>query len=286
MTVTNGVGPGGVAVPHSSGVQIIIVGLGIAGLVAAIECHYKGHRVIGLEKSAGVRVVGKLRDLEARVLTGLLTGAGDSIALGSNATRVLRNWDNGEVLRRLASQSDDVAAMEILDPTGRLYAVDAMDGYGLGEGMIIHRGTLVNELYEHAESLDIDLRFGSSVNEYWEDEGQAGVTVNGEQRIAADCVVGTDGVHSKAREAVLGYQVTPQPSGLAAYRACFSADAVLGDPEADWILEEAGMRDRMRRYITTGGLGLTLATGKRGQNIIWQVWHRVRISLSLRRRNK
>jgi flavin-dependent dehydrogenase len=58
MTIANGVGPAGVAEPRSSGIDVIIVGLGIAGLVAAIECHYKGHRVIGLEKSPEIRVLG------------------------------------------------------------------------------------------------------------------------------------------------------------------------------------------------------------------------------------
>lgn len=59
MTISTGVGPGGVAEPRSSGIDVIIVGLGILGLVAAIECHYKGHRVIGLEKSPEVRVLGR-----------------------------------------------------------------------------------------------------------------------------------------------------------------------------------------------------------------------------------
>ncbi|OQE01246.1 hypothetical protein PENVUL_c043G07192 [Penicillium vulpinum] len=256
MTVTQGVGPNEAAAPGSSGIKVIIVGLGIAGLVAAIECHYKGHVVVGLERSPEIRVLG------------------DSIALGSNATKVLQNWSDGQVLHQLVSQSDDVAAIEILDPAGKLYALDSMDGYGVGEGMIIHRGTLIHRLYEHSKALGIDLRFGSAVTEYWEDEHQAGVTVNGEKRIAADCVIGADGVHSKTRDYVLGYQITPQPSGLAAFRACFSASLLADDPEAQWILEEAGVQDRMRRYITTGGLGLTLATGKRGQNVIWQVWHR------------
>ncbi|KAJ5300311.1 RTA1 like protein-domain-containing protein [Penicillium atrosanguineum] len=256
MTVTQYVRPDGITEPRSSGVDVIIVGLGIAGLVAAIECHYKGHKVVGLEKSHDVKVLG------------------DSIALGSNAAKVLQHWDNGRILNELTSQSDDVAAMEILDPAGKLYAMDSMDGYGFGEGMIIHRGTLVNELYRHARSLAIDLRFGSAITQYWENDGHAGVVVNGDQRLSADCVIGADGVHSKTRDFVLGYQIKPQASGLAAYRACFSAKLVSGDSEASWVLEEAGLRDRMRRYITDGGLGLTLATGKRGQNIIWQIWHR------------
>ncbi|KAF7181291.1 hypothetical protein CNMCM7691_000509 [Aspergillus felis] len=246
----------GIVEARLNGIKVIIVGLGIAGLVAAIECYRKGHEIVGLERSPEIRVLG------------------DSIALGSNATKVLQKWDNGEVLRQLVRQADDVAAMEILDPAGKVYAMDAMTGYGLGEGMIIHRGSLVTGLYEYAMTLGIDLRFGVAVTEYWEEGDSAGVTLDGEQRIAADCVIGADGVHSKAREFVLGYQMTPHVSGLAAFRACFDAGLLADDPEAAWILEQAGEHDRMLRYITTGGLGLTLATGKRGRNIIWQVWHR------------
>ncbi len=197
--------------------------------------------------------------------------------MGSNATKVLRAWDQGNVYRQLLAQSDDVAAMEVLNPAGKLYAMDKMDGYGMGEGMIIHRGTLITVLHRHAAALGIDLRFGTAVTEYWESEDQAGVAVNGKQRISADCVIGTDGVHSRTRDYVLGHRIPTQDSGLAAYRSCFSAELLAKDPDAAWILEEVGERDRMRRYITDGGLGLTLATGKRGQNIIWQVWHRVSI---------
>lgn len=35
----------------SSGIKVIVVGLGMAGLSAAIECHLQGHTVIGLEKA-------------------------------------------------------------------------------------------------------------------------------------------------------------------------------------------------------------------------------------------
>lgn len=38
------------AVPNSSGITVIIVGLGIAGLTTAVECHRRGHSVIGFEK--------------------------------------------------------------------------------------------------------------------------------------------------------------------------------------------------------------------------------------------
>ncbi|KGO40436.1 hypothetical protein PEX1_074540 [Penicillium expansum] len=90
MTVTHGVGPKGVAVPGSSKVQVIIIGLGIAGPVAAIECYYKGHVVVSLERSPRVTVLAKLCDVSLNGQGCLLAGAGHSIALGSNATKVVQ----------------------------------------------------------------------------------------------------------------------------------------------------------------------------------------------------
>lgn len=59
MTFTPGVGPDGTAPPNSSGIHVIIVGLGVAGLTAAIECYRKGHRVTLFERSPVVKGVGK-----------------------------------------------------------------------------------------------------------------------------------------------------------------------------------------------------------------------------------
>ncbi|KAL5358598.1 FAD/NAD(P)-binding domain-containing protein [Aspergillus floccosus] len=255
MTIRNGVGPDGVAAAQSSGITVIIVGLGIAGLTAAIECHRKGHEVVALERNPEIQILG------------------DSIALGSNATRVIGKWDNGAVLDQLTSLADNIVEMEVLDSAGKVHAVDNTAGYGLQGGMIINRSSLVMTLYEYAKALGIDMRFSATVTDFWEDDEAAGVILDGKQRIAAECVVGADGVHSKAQAIVLGHPVPKHPSGLAVFRACFSANTLVGDPEAGWILEDAGNRDRFQRIVGKDGLTLTLATGKRGQNIVWQLWH-------------
>lgn len=44
--------------PHSSGVSIIIVGCGFAGLACAIESVRKGHKVIVLEKYKELKMLG------------------------------------------------------------------------------------------------------------------------------------------------------------------------------------------------------------------------------------
>lgn len=61
-----GAGPDGINYPGSTGIKVIIIGLGYAGAAAAIECHLKGHQVVIYEQQAGVSTLGKLH-FEARV---------------------------------------------------------------------------------------------------------------------------------------------------------------------------------------------------------------------------
>lgn len=60
MTIAVGAGPNGTASPHSSGIKVVIVGLGLGGLSAAIECHRKGHTVIAFDKVHELKPIGML----------------------------------------------------------------------------------------------------------------------------------------------------------------------------------------------------------------------------------
>lgn len=86
-----------------------------------------------------------------------------------------------------------------------------------------HRGEMHKIVYDHAICQGVDIRLGQQVTEYIEEEGEAGVISNGE-RILGDVVLGADGVRSRARTLVLGYDDKPKPSGFAIYRAWMSSD--------------------------------------------------------------
>lgn len=58
MTKMNPSGPDGVQSPDSSGITVIIIGLGYAGSVAAVECHRKGHKVIIFEQAPEIKALG------------------------------------------------------------------------------------------------------------------------------------------------------------------------------------------------------------------------------------
>ena len=51
--------------PNSSGIKVIVVGLGYAGVVAAVECYRKGHEVVVYEQTRRVSEGGTSKvDLE------------------------------------------------------------------------------------------------------------------------------------------------------------------------------------------------------------------------------
>jgi 2-polyprenyl-6-methoxyphenol hydroxylase-like FAD-dependent oxidoreductase len=96
-----------------------------------------------------------------------------------------------------------------------------------------HRGELHEIVFRYAETLGIKIHLGRRVVRYFEDEEGAGVEfeVRGVERrqdgkkdgekevVRGDIVVGSDGVRSKARTLVLGYEDKPKSSGYAVWRA-------------------------------------------------------------------
>jgi monoamine oxidase len=63
-----GIGLGLVAPPSSTGIKVIVVGSGFAGLACAIECKRKGHDVLVLEKFSELKVLGELNHFDSRII--------------------------------------------------------------------------------------------------------------------------------------------------------------------------------------------------------------------------
>ncbi|ETW79363.1 hypothetical protein HETIRDRAFT_50323 [Heterobasidion irregulare TC 32-1] len=185
----------------SSGISIIIVGCGFAGLACAIESVRKGHSVIVLEKYE-----------EHRQLGGHLHPDFASITSEEHTFCCRRRTSShfhihnyqGELIQKQPFPQS-------------LYGSHAYNG---------HRAELHGILVQHALALGVEIRMGQRVTEFFEDaeRKKAGVVSNG-VRMEADLVVGADGVRSVARKLVLGYDDKPKSSGYAIYRAWFDAKA-------------------------------------------------------------
>lgn len=210
-----------------TGIKVIVVGAGFGGLTAAIECHRQGHDVRIYESFPALKSLG------------------DIISFGANAGRIFYRWNDGKIAEKLQTLSHNLN-----DYGFRIHKYDT------GEVVLTqppapkrptapvfngHRGELHEVVFRYAEELGIQIHLGARVKRYFEDVGKAGVELeSGETvyhhqiltiekkknglvltkgKVFGDVVLGADGVRSKARELVLGYDDKPKSSGYAIWRA-------------------------------------------------------------------
>jgi len=75
------------------------------------------------------------------------------------------------------------------------------------------------------------------VVDYFETDTKAGVKCENGEQYTADVVLAGDGVKSRGRFSVLGYEDHPKPSGYAVYRAWFDGDKIAKDPLLSFFFE-------------------------------------------------
>ncbi len=109
------------------------------------------------------------------------------------------------------------------------------------------------------------------MEDYFEDEEKAGVVCTNGVRLEADIVIGADGVSSKARTIVLGYEDKPKSSGYAVYRAWFSSDELAKDPDVKWMVENG------EKHCAWLGpdIHFIAASIKGGKDFSWVCTHKV-----------
>lgn len=138
-----------------------------------------------------------------------------------------------------------------------------------------HRADIHKVFYEYAQSLGVSFVMGERVTAYHEDPstGKAWVETESSGIFVGDVVVGADGVRSKARKLVLGFDDKPKSSGYAVFRAWFNAEesGISTDPLTKEFVENGDTH--------TGWLGpdvhLLVASCKQGKEISWVCTHRV-----------
>lgn len=250
--------------PKPTGLHVLVVGAGFAGLTAAIECRRHGHTVTLLER------VPELKPL------------GDIISFGSNAGRIFGRWPG--VPEQMAPISLHPRSFTI--KSGRdgdvLYDqfwTDEENAWGPRyDG---HRGEYHDIVYRHALASGVRVRLGCSVADYFEDEDGAGVVLEGkgsssstggEERITADVVLAAEGVRSRGRKIVLGFEDRPKPSGYAVYRSWFPADDIARDPELRWLVTGG---DKHVAWLAPD-IHFIAACLKEGRDFCWVCTHKVR----------
>lgn len=200
-----------------SGIKVIIVGAGFAGLSAAIECDRKGHSVVVFERFPELKPLG------------------DIISFGQNSSRMFAKWPG--VLDQMEAVIHRTEILHYHDWQGKFVTTQSFVAEKKwGRRINGHRGELHRIVYEHAKSRGIDIRLGQQVDGYFEDDNEVGVEVGG-ARFTADIVLAAEGVKSQGRKIVLGFDDKPQPSGYAVYRAWFPSTELAKNPLTKHLVE-------------------------------------------------
>ncbi|KAK4192361.1 6-hydroxynicotinate 3-monooxygenase [Podospora australis] len=216
-----------------SGVKVIIVGAGFAGLTAAIECDRKGHSVTLFDKSP------------------FLAPLGDIISFGQNSSRFFDKWPGvREALEPLIHKSEE---FHFHDWKGNFVTTQsfAEEHKAWGPRVNGHRGEIHQIVLKHARERlgEENIRLGQSVTRYFETDDSAGIELESGETFTADVVLAAEGVRSKGRKLVLGFEDKPQPSGYAVFRTWYPSDELLknektrhlvenGDSHNGWIGED------------------------------------------------
>ncbi len=211
--------------------RIAIIGAGLAGLTAAGLLQRAGFSVAVYEQSRSFSRIGAGIILGANVAK-VMRRLGLDHGLATTGIRpdafLSRAWDTGEILYELVFDA----------------ACEARFG---GPFVNIHRADLHQLLLQPLKSGTI--LFDHKIAGI--DQTADGLTLTFESgaTAAADLAIGADGIRSKVREIMLGFE-EPRFTGRIAPRAVFPADRIKGEPIRDCTKWWAPDRHVLAYYTT------------------------------------
>jgi flavin-dependent dehydrogenase len=253
-----------------SGISVLIVGTGLAGLTAAIESVRKGHKVQVLERDSAINTAGELLYTNQMMEFHFNDRPGDMYFMGLSATPFFKHWP--EMKEEYDSIGLHNAWIETYKHSGEqmikpLKVAERLKAAGLDPntppGTFQMRPLIYRMFVRQVERLGVKIDFNSHVVDYWEDESKnkAGVTCKDGKVYEADVVIGG--------------QVRAKSSGRAMWRAAFPIENMDKNPEVKEHYSMVGENKdepMVRTYLAPGAYALTLT---RPDTMIWILNHDV-----------
>ncbi|GFP60627.1 hypothetical protein ACSS6W_004246 [Trichoderma asperelloides] len=231
--------PGSSSLPErhpGTGIDVLIVGAGMGGLMSALECWRKGHNIVGiLERQDGP------------------VYSGDIIVIQPSAVSVFRHWP--DLMYDMEEEQVDASVKYVRHSGEHIYG-PTIPNFNEPEFVAARKGPTVaaaqirqkfyRMLLRQVAKLGLKVSYGKQVTRYFEDNisSKGGVMLENGDIHLADVVVAADGLRSRSESLVCGGDVEPpQSSGMSIYRISFPREMAMkndlvrkrwGDSPAMW----------------------------------------------------
>jgi len=183
------------------GLEVLVIGAGVAGLAVACALAQRGATVTVLERAAAV------------------TEVGAGVQVSPNAAAVLRALGLAAALEACALRATGIALRDGISGR-RLLRLD-LARLRPGQGYhFVHRADLIELLAEAARAAGVEIELGQTTVAVR--SGAVELSGGGTRRAAL--VIGADGLHSVARTALIG-KVAPFFTGQVAWRCIIPCEA-------------------------------------------------------------
>ncbi|MFI1206212.1 FAD-dependent monooxygenase [Streptomyces sp. NPDC020802] len=222
---------------------VVVAGGGIGGLAAALSLRARGHHAVVCERGDDF----------------VELGAG--IQLAPNGMHALDRLGLAAAVRRIAVPVGELRFMDgvsgehvISMPLGERYRARFQNPY-----VVVHRGELYRLLLRACQDSDgIELRSSSQVTGYEHTDRGVRVRLTDGRTLAADALVGADGLHSAVR-AQLVKDGPPRNAGITVYRSIVPMERVPEDLRHRSVTWWTGPGRHFVHYPIAGGRFLNLA---------------------------
>ena len=178
--------------------RIIIAGGGVAGGVAALALHQRGHDVVVVEAHQ-------------------MRGIGHGITLQGNA---LKAFDSVGVFEAIAANGLPFGGLRMRTPDGHVIMdipTPPMGGPDLPPTMGALRSDVADVLADAVTDAGIDVRLGVKVVGVTDTGDGVEVTLSDGTSLTGDLLVGADGIRSQVRS-MIGIETGPEPVGMGIWR--------------------------------------------------------------------
>ncbi|RFU28497.1 hypothetical protein B7463_g7848, partial [Scytalidium lignicola] len=198
--------------------HILVIGCGLAGLTVSIALAKAGHTVEVIESAAAISYI----------------GAG--IQVSPNSSRILRKLGVDKYIEKYCTEPVDLKMMRWQN--GQVLVECPLKEPAHNEYMSpywhIHRADLHRGLVEAATALGCKIHLDSRVVKI--DPSVPSLTTKNGDVLTADLIVASDGLHSMAREVVMGKPGPPVPTGQMVYRVTLPVTKLKGIPELEDLI--------------------------------------------------